>query len=146
LLIAVAALFIGCLGARWARDLSEAEGSASPEKRAGQYTALAVVSATTVLAVTVLLSSAGVLIGLAALAVLGFGLWMVRGYLPDIAAGLQLRTHLVREVYFDGVAWQVSEIGFLTSQLCRSGDFCRMQNRLVLEARLREAPIETAAR
>jgi hypothetical protein len=146
LLIAGAALFIGCLGAGWARDLATSEGASSPEKRAGQYTALGIVAATTILAVAVLLSSAGVLIGLAALAILGFLLWMVRGYLPDITAGLQLRTHNVREVYFDGEAWQVSEVGFLTTQLGRRGEFCRMQNRVVLEARLHGAPTETAAR
>ena len=54
-------------------------------------------AATTVLAVAVMLSSAGVLIGLAALAVLGILLWLVRGYVPDVTAGLQLRSHQVRE-------------------------------------------------
>src|SRR5262249_10192347 len=68
LLVACAALFIGCLGARWAREVATPEGAASPEARAGQYTALGIVAASTVLAVTVLLSSAGLLIGLAALA------------------------------------------------------------------------------
>src|SRR5207244_8640958 len=94
------------------------------------------IAATTVLAVAVLLSSAGVLLGLAALAVLGFLLWMVRGYLPDVAAGLQLRDHKVREVCFDAEPWQVAEVGFLTTQLERGGEFCRVHNRLVLEARL----------
>jgi hypothetical protein len=144
LLIASAALFIGCLGARWARDLVTSEGAASPEKRAGQYTALGIMAATTVLAVAVLLSSAGVLIGLAALAVLGFLLWMVRGYLPDVTAGLQLRAHKVREVWFDGAPWQIAEVGFLTTQVGRGGEFCRLQNRLVLEARMHGAPQEPA--
>jgi hypothetical protein len=145
LMVACAALLIGCLGAGWARDLATAEGAASPEKRAGQYTAMGIVAATTVLAVAVLLSSAGVLIGLAALAVLGFLLWMARGYLPDITAGLQLRTHKVREVWFEGTAWQVSEVGFLSTQLGRRGEFCRLQNRVVLEARMHGAPAEAPA-
>ncbi len=96
LLVAGAALLIGCLGARWARDLVTADATASPEKRAAQYTGLVVIAATTVLAVVVLLSSAGVLIGLAALALFGGLLWMGRGHLPDVAAGLQLRAHKVR--------------------------------------------------
>jgi hypothetical protein len=142
LLIACAALLIGSLGARWARELATGEGAASPEKRAGQYTAMGIMTATTVLAVTMLLTSAGLIIGLAALAVLGFLLWLLRGYLPDIAAGLQLRVHRVQEVWFDGVPWQVAELGFLTSQLCRGGEFCRLQNRVVLEARMHGAPAE----
>jgi hypothetical protein len=136
LLIAGAALFIGNLGARWARDMVTPESAAAPEKRAGQYTGLAIIAATTMLAVAVLLSGAGVLIGLAALGVLGFLLWLARGYLPDVAAGLQLRAHQVREVYFDGEPWQLAQVGFLTSQLIKAGEHYRMQNRLVLEARL----------
>jgi hypothetical protein len=145
LLVALAALVIGCLGAGWARELVSAEGAASPEQRAGQYTALSIVATTTLLAVSVLLSSSGLLIGLAVLAVLGFLLWMGRGYLPDITAGLQLRIHNVREVSFDGEAWQVTEIGFVTSQLGKRGEFCRMQNRAVLEARMHAAPAEAPA-
>ena len=144
-LIAGAALFIGGLGAGWARDLVTAEAAASPEKRAGQYTAVGVMAATTVLAVAVLLSSAGVLLGLAALAVLGVLLWLVRGYLPDVAAGLQLRAHQVREVWIDGAAWQVTEVGFLTTQVCRAGAFGRLPNRRVLDARLHEASVAAAS-
>jgi hypothetical protein len=144
LAIAGAGLFIGHLGARWTRDLTSSEGGASAEKRAGQYTALGIMAATTVLAVTVVLSNAGVLLGLAALAVLGFLLWMARGYLPDVTAGLQLRSHTVHEVLFDGDRWQVAAVGFLTTQLSRAGAFCRIQNRLVLEARLHGAMTEAA--
>jgi hypothetical protein len=146
LLIAGAALLIGGLGARWARELATADAGASPEKRAGQYTALGIVAATTVLAVSVLLSGAGLHLGLAALAVLGCLLWLVRGYLPDIAAGLQLRAHKSREVWFDRSPWQVAEVGFLTTQLMRGGEFCHLQNRLVLEALLHGAPAEAAVR
>jgi len=144
LLVACAALGIGCLGASWARDLAaSSEGTVSPEKRAGQYTALGIVAATTLLAVAVLLSSAGVLLGLAALAILGVLVWMVRGYLPDVVAGLQLRAHKVGEVYLDGEPWQVAEVGLLTTQVTRRGEFCRLQNRQVLEARL-HAPTPAA--
>ena len=146
LFIAGAALFIGNLGARWAREQVSGPPSASPSERAGQYTALGILAATTVLAVAVLLSGAGVLMGLAALVLLGFLLWLVRGYLPDVLAGLQLRTHQVREVQFDRVTWKVAEIGFLTTQLSRAGEFGRLSNHRVLEARFHEAPAETATR
>lgn len=140
LLVAGAALLMGCLGARWARDLATGEPGATPEKRAGQYTALGITAATTLLAVTVLLSTAGVLIGLTGLVVLGYLLYLVRGYLPDVFAGLQLRAHGVREVWFDGVAWRVLETGFLATRVGRNGDIHRVQNRLVLDARMHEAP------
>jgi hypothetical protein len=140
LLVAGAALLIGCLGARWARELATADGAASPEKRAGQYTGLVVMAVTTVLAVVVVLSSAGVLLGLAALALFGLALWMGRGHLPDVAAGLQLRAHKVREVWLDGEAWQVAEVGLLTCQVGRRGEFRPVPNRQVLEARLHGAP------
>jgi hypothetical protein len=146
LLVAAAALVIGGLGARWAREQVTPESAASPEKRAGQYTALAIVAATTVLAVAVLLSSAGVLIGLAALALLGLVLWTVRGYLPDIGAGLQLRSHKVRDVWLEGAPWQVSEVGFLTTQVGRAGTFWRLHNRLVLKACLQGQPADATPR
>ncbi len=146
LLVAGAALLIGSLGARWARDLSSVEGASSSEKRAGQYTGLSIMATTTFLAVAVLLSSAGLLIGLAALAILALLLWLVRGYLPDVTAGLQLRVHNVREVWFDGEPWQVAAVGLLTTQVGRRGEFCRLQNRVVLEARMQGAPSEAAPR
>lgn len=136
LLVASAALFIGVLGARWALDLVTAE-AATPEKQAGQYTALGVVAASTVLAVGVLVSSASLLFGLSALAALGCGLWLVRRHLPDVAAGLQLRTQKVREVELEGAAWQVSKVGLVASDVSRAGAFHRLQNRQVLESRSR---------
>jgi hypothetical protein len=90
LLTAGAALLIGCLGARLARDMVTPEPAASGEKRAAQYTSLALVAGTTVLAVTVLLAGAGLSLGLAALAFLGVLLWFGRGYLPDLLAALHL--------------------------------------------------------
>jgi hypothetical protein len=145
LLVAGAALFIGSLGARWARDLASGDAS-SPEKRAGQYTGLSILAITTLLAVAVLLSSAGLLLGLAALAILASLLWLVRGYLPDVIAGLQLRLHNVREVCLDGEAWQVAEVGFLHTQVSRRGEFSSLQNRMVLEARMQGAPPEPPSR
>ena len=144
LLIAIAGLVIGCLGAHWAKDLVTVEATATPEQRAANYTALGIIASTTVLSVAVLVSSAGILLGLAALAVLGLGLWLVRGYLPDVTAGLQLRQHNVREAVFDGNDWQVHHIGFLSTQLCHNGEFCCLQNRLVLEARLHGALTKAA--
>ena len=86
-----------------------------------------------------LVSSAGILLGLAALAILGTVLWLVRGYLPNVTAELQLRQHNVREAVFDGNDWQVRHIGFLSTQLCHNGEFCCLQNRLLLKARLHGA-------
>ena len=145
-LVALAALFIGCLGARWSRELATPDASAAPGKRAGQYTALGLMTGTTVLAVVVLLSASGVLVGLAILAILGVLLWLGRGHLPDVTAGLQLRAHRVRDVSLDGVVWQVAEVGLLTTQVCRAGEFCSLRNRQVLEARLDRAPMEPASR
>jgi hypothetical protein len=142
LLTAGAALLIAYLGAAWARELVTVEGAPSPEKRAGQYTALGIVAATTMLAVAVLLSSAGVFFGLATLAILGMALWLVRGHLPDVAAGLQLRANQVQEVWFDGEPWQVAEVGLVTTEVGRAGAFNRVQNRVVLDARMHGAPAE----
>jgi hypothetical protein len=144
LLIAIGGLVIGCLGARWASALVNFEETASPEKRAAHYTALGIIATSTILAVAVLLSSAGILLGLAALAVLSLLLWLVRGYLPDVIAGLQLRQHNVREAVFDGEFWQLAHIGFLTTQLGHAGEFCYLQNRLVLQARLHGSMTQAA--
>ncbi|MCI0638757.1 MAG: hypothetical protein L0Y72_03200 [Gemmataceae bacterium] len=144
-LIAGSALLIGYLGARWARDLVTHPATSS-EQRVAQYTGLGIVSAATILALGVLLSSFGVLVGLAAVAVLGFLVWLARDYLPDVWAGLQLRAYKIREVWFEGVAYQVSEVGLLNSQLCQAGEFCRVQNRLVLNARFQQAPHEAVSR
>jgi hypothetical protein len=146
LLIAGAALLVGGLGARWARDLATPDGASSPEKRAGQYTGLGIVAATTILAVAVLLSGAGLPLALAALAVVGYLLWLARGYLPDVTAGLQLRGHKVRELSFNGTPWQVTAVGLLTTQLMRGGEFYHLQNRLALEALFQAAPAAAGPR
>jgi hypothetical protein len=145
-LIAGAALLIGCLGAGGARDLVMLEGTTSPERRAGQCTGLGIVAVTSVLAVAMLVSSAGILFGLTTLAILGLALWLARGYLPDIAAGLQLRAHRVREVCFDGASWQVAKVGLVKTEVGRAGEWCEVQNRRVLEARLGGAPTEASRR
>jgi hypothetical protein len=145
LLTAGAALLVGYLGARWARELGTGEAGAAPEQRAGHFTALAILGATTMLAVAVLVSSAGVVFGLATLAVLGFVLWLVRDHLPDVAAGLQLRLHRVREVWLEGDSWTVSEVGLLTTEVSRAGQFSRLPNRRVLAARLHGAPAPAGA-
>jgi hypothetical protein len=140
LLVAGAALLIGYLGAGWARDLVMLEGAVTLEKRAGLYTGLGIVAITTILAVAVLLTTAGVLFGIAALAILGSGLWLVRRDLPDISAGLQLRAHKVNEVWFEGAPWQVGKVGLVSTEVNRAGAVNRVQNRLVLEARMHAAP------
>jgi hypothetical protein len=145
LFIVGAALFIGYRGACWAREVSTVDSN-SAQQRAGQYTALGIVTATTVMAMALLLSSAGVLIGLAALALVGFVLWLVRGYLPDVAAGFQLRANKAREVWFDGTPWQVADVGFLATQLCHAGQMHRLQNRQVLQAHFQGTPSEPVGR
>jgi hypothetical protein len=145
-LAAGAALLIGLLGARWARNLAVAEGAGAAEKRAANLLALGLVGGSTVLAVAVVLSGTGMLIGLAVLALLGLLIWLARGYVPDVLAGWQLRGHKSAEVWFEGATWHVVEVGFLTTQLGRAGAFCQAQNRQVLESLLRGTPAEAAAR
>jgi hypothetical protein len=146
LLIAGAALLIGGLGARWAREVVTAEPGASPERSASQYTALGIVAVSTVLAVSVMLSSAGLLFGLAALTILGGGLFVMRRRLPDVAAGLLLRAHKVTEVEFEGAPWQVAQVGFVTSDVRRGGVFNRLDNRKVLASRLQAESAGTSHR
>ena len=134
LLTAGFALLIGFLGARWARDLVTPESAASAGQRVAQYTALAIVAATTILAVAVLLTNTSLLFGLAALVLLGLAIWLVRGHLPDVSAGLLLLGHKVGEVWLDGESWEVARVGLLSTELTRAGQFCRIQNRQVLEA------------
>jgi hypothetical protein len=146
LLTAGAALLVACLGARWARDLAPPAVAGSSEQRAGQYTALALIGGTTVLAVATMLSGTGVLIALAAVAVVGALLWAARGYLPDVTAGLQLRARKVGQVWFDGDPWQVAGVGLLTTEVGRAGAFSRVQNRLVLEAAAHAVPVGAGRR
>jgi hypothetical protein len=147
LLTAGAALFIACLGARSVRTLATPEPDRSPDKRAGDLTATGIVAGTTIVAVTmVLFSSGGLVIALLLAAVLAVACWLLRGYLPDLAAGLQLRTRQVRQVWFDGLAWDVFHVGLLATEVCRQGEFHRAQNRHVLEARVKPQSAAVAAR
>jgi hypothetical protein len=141
-LIAAAALFLGCLGARWAQDMVTASTDAAPEKRAGQYTALGIMAVTTILGVAVLLSSAHLLLAVATLALSGFGLYLVRGYVPDVTAGMQLRSHKVQALWFEGESWQVADIGLISTLVGRRGEFHRVQNRVVLELCMNGAPAQ----
>jgi hypothetical protein len=143
-LIAAAALFLGCLGARWAHDLAADGTNIAPEKRAGHYTALGIMAATTILAVAVLLSSADLLLAVATLAIVGIGLYLVRGYVPDVTAGIQLRSHKVRELWFEGEPWQVADIGLVSTLVGRRGEFHRVQNRVALDICMNSAPAQTA--
>ncbi len=43
-------------------------------------------------------------------------------------------------MWLGGEAWQVGDVGLLTSQVGRRGEFRPMPNRQVLEARLHAAP------
>jgi hypothetical protein len=99
-----------------------------------QYTALAIVAATTILAVAVLLTNTSLLFGLATLVLLGLAIWLVRGHLPDVSAGLLLLGHKVGEVWLDGESWEVARVGLLSTELTRAGQFCLIQNRQVFEA------------
>jgi len=141
LLIAGAALLIGAVGARWARDIAAPGASASPQQRAGYSTALGIVAGTTILGAGVLLFSAGVSVGLATMVILGVPLWLGRSHLSDVVAGLRLRTEKVGTVWLDGAACQVGEIGWLQTDVGRAGEYVRVPNRQVLEAASHAAPV-----
>jgi hypothetical protein len=146
LLTAGAALLIASLGARWARNQMATAAAGSPEHRAGQYAALAIVGGTTALAVVVVLFNIGFLFALLAVPVLGGLLWLARGHLPDVMAGLQLRADQVCQVWFQGAPWQVREVGPLTTEVGRGGECSRVQNRLVLEAAAHGVPAAAGRR
>ena len=143
LLIAGAALLVGILGARWARSLSTHRAEASSQERAGQYTALGIVAGTTALAVALLLFSAGLRVGIAAVAIAGIVLFFAQGHFADLIAGLRLRKDKVSTVWKDGIAWQVTRIGLLHSEVGRGGEYFKVQNRHLLEAFAHSTP-ETA--
>ncbi len=133
LLIAGAALLIGVLGARWARALTTPQSSA-PAERTGQYTALGIMAGSTALAVALLLFTAGLRVGIAAVAIAAIVLFFAQGHFADLIAGLKLRKDRVSTVWKDGVAWQVSRIGLLHSEVGRGGDYFKVQNRNLLQA------------
>ena len=149
LLIALAALTIGCLGAGWANDVVTADVAASPEKRAGQYTALGIVAATTVLAVAVLLSTPACSLVFPPSPSSDSCSGWVRGYLPDITAWIAANPQRPRGLVRRGSVANIrSGIRFLSAG--PRGEFFRMQNRVILEARLhgcrRKHPSRSAAK
>jgi hypothetical protein len=70
----------------------------------------------------------------AILAVVAAVVYMARGRLPDIIAGLRLRKDKVATVWFNGAPWQVGQIGLLESDVGRGGEIYKLPNRQVLEA------------
>jgi hypothetical protein len=140
LLYAGAALLVGALGIRWSRDLATHATGASPHQRTAQSTALGIMAGTTGLAAGVLLFAAGVRLGLALIVVVGVLAWLARGHLSNLLAGLRLRANKVGTVWFDGGPWQVSEVGWLETEVGRGGEYSRLPNRQVLEASAHAAP------
>jgi hypothetical protein len=134
LFTAGAALLIAYLGATWARHLATSVGPVTPTQRAGMFTALALVGGTTVGAVATLLSGRGIVIGFLLVPVLGGLLWLARGYLPDVLAGLKLRWNKISQVWLDGAAWDVAGVGLLRAEIGRAGECGRVPNHLILEA------------
>jgi hypothetical protein len=133
LLSAGAAVLVGYLGARWAREFAAAEEDAA-ELQSAQKTALGIVVATTALAVALLVFGAGLGVGVAALAVAAGLLYLARGRLADVNAGLKLRKHRVGTAWFEGTPWQVEHIGLLQSAVIRNGECYKVANQIVLEA------------
>jgi hypothetical protein len=128
-----AAVFVGYLGARWAREFAAAEDGASEPKPA-QKTAMGIVVATTALAVALLVFGAGLGLGVAALAVLAGVLFLARDRIADVMAGLKLRKHGVGTAWFEGVPWQVGHVGLLQTDVTRMGASYKVANQVVLQA------------
>jgi hypothetical protein len=140
LLTAGAAVLVGYLGARWARELATPESDAEPQP--AQKTALGIVVGTTSLAVALLVFGAGLGVGVAILAVLAGFLYVARGRLADVIAGLKLRKNRVGTAWFEGVPWQISHIGVLQSDVLHNGACYKVPNQVVLDA---SAPTESAS-
>ncbi len=139
LLTAGAAVLVGWLGARWAREFATPQG-ASTQISAAQQTALGIVAVTTALSVALLLFGAGLGAGVALIAVVAALLFLVRGQLPDVIAGLRLRKDKVGTVWFDGTPWQVGQIGLIQSAVGRNGEIYKVPNRQVLQASGQSTP------
>jgi hypothetical protein len=133
LLTAGAAVLVGYLGVLWARE-SSAQGASSSGPGAAQQTGVGIVAVTTAVAVALLLFGGGFGIGVTILASAAALLFLARGRLPDVMAGLKLRRHKVGTIWIDGIPWQVGQIGVLQSQVSRNGEFYKVPNRHVLEA------------
>ncbi len=133
LLTAGAAVLVGWLGARWAREFATPQAGAT-ELKPAQQTALAIVAVTTALAVALLLFGGGLSVGVALLGIVASLLFLARGQLPDVIAGLKLCASKIGTVWFDGTPWQVGQIGLLQSDVGRGGEFYRLPNRQLLQA------------
>src|SRR5262249_49646565 len=132
-----AALLIGWLGYRGARGLTLSEiAAAPPPARAAHYTALGILAGTTLLAISLLAATIQGVVGVAFVLLLAFVLWPLRGYVPDVWAGILLKTEKVQHVCLDGEPSQVVEVGLLTTRLQRQEEELTRRNRLVLEAHL----------
>jgi hypothetical protein len=140
LLTAAAALLIGWLGIQWARGQAPDAGAATPTAQAGYYTALGIVTSTSLLAITLLAGTARTLTALVLLLLLVVVLWPLGGYLPDLWAGLLLRQQKVREVHLEGTTRQLGEIGLILTHLTTPTERLSRRNRLVLRAYLQGPP------
>jgi hypothetical protein len=144
LLTAGAALSIAYLGARWARELATPTGPVTPELKAGQYVGLALVGGAAIGGVMALLSGRGILIAMLAVLILGGLLWLARGYIPDLMAGLKLRKEKVAQVWIEGTACRVEGVGLLTSEVGQGNETGQVRNRLVMEAAAHGPPVGNA--
>ena len=131
LLTAGAAVLVGYVGVLWARD-SAAHGASASEP--AQQTGVGIVAVTTAVAVALVLFGGGLGLGIALLGGGAALLFLARARLPDVVAGLKLRREKVGTVWFEGIPWQVGQIGVLNSQVIRNGEFFKVPNRQVLEA------------
>ncbi len=128
-------LLIGWLAAAWVRGRPPAEGAP-----AGHYTALGVMGGAALLAAATLAASTAAAVALTAALLLAFVLWPAREYLPDVWAGLLLKSQKAKQVRIDGESFEVSEVGLLLAHLTRGDERLTRRNRLVLDAVLRGTP------
>jgi hypothetical protein len=118
----------------------------TPELKAGQYVGLALIGGAAIGGVMALLSGRDILIAMLALPILGGILWLARGYIPDVMAGLKLRKEKVGQVWIEGTACRVDGVGLLTSEVGQGNETGRVRNRLVLEAAGHPSPVGNGRR
>lgn len=134
---AAIALLIGWVGYRWVRGLTMTESeAASPLARASHYVALGILAGTTLLAIALLASTLQGVVGVGILVFVAFVLWPLRGYVPDVWAGVLLKGQKVEDVRLEGELTRIGEVGLLTTRLQRQEEQVSLRNRLVLEAHL----------
>jgi hypothetical protein len=131
------ALLIGWLGYRWARSLIFPDAEvALPTAQAAHSAALVILAGATLLAIALLTATLQGLVGVVLVLLLAFVLWPLRGYLPDVWAGIFLKWQKVQKVRLAGELSQVAEVGLLTTRLQRQEEQLTRRNRLVLDAHL----------